>query len=206
MHRDLHARRASHGKWRHVMIGMTLLRSRERPKIASKPPEAHHESWNRFSLTALGRNQPCWYLDLGLQPPELWGNTFLLFKHPAGGIEYFVRRTIQWRVWGLPRCQSGKESACQCRRCKRHGLCPWVGKIPWRRKWQTTPVLLPGESHGQRSLTGYSPLGCRESDMTEYPHIQWGISKSSCLGAVLLLTTKWFRPLSFIKYYIRSPN
>ena len=45
---------------------------------------------------------------------------------------------------------------------------PWVGKIPWRRKWQPTPVLLPGESHGQRSLVGYSPRDRKESDMTEH--------------------------------------
>ena len=41
---------------------------------------------------------------------------------------------------------------------------PWVGKIPWRRKWQPTPVFLLGESYVQRSLTGYSPWGCKESD------------------------------------------
>ena len=40
----------------------------------------------------------------------------------------------------------------------------WVGKIPWRRKWQPTPVYLPGESHGQRSLAGYSPWGHKVSD------------------------------------------
>ena len=44
---------------------------------------------------------------------------------------------------------------------------PWVGKIPWRREWQPTPVFLPGESHGQRSLVGYNPWGCKELDMTE---------------------------------------
>ena len=44
---------------------------------------------------------------------------------------------------------------------------PWVGKIPWRRAWQPIPVFLPEESHGQRSLVGYSPWGCKESDMTE---------------------------------------
>ena len=43
---------------------------------------------------------------------------------------------------------------------------PWVGKISWRRKWQPTPVFLPGESHGQRSLVGYSPRGGTELDMT----------------------------------------
>ena len=47
---------------------------------------------------------------------------------------------------------------------------PWVRKIPWRRKWQPTPVLLPGKSHGQRSLVGYSPWGRKELDTTERLH------------------------------------
>ena len=47
---------------------------------------------------------------------------------------------------------------------------PWVRKIPWRRKWLPTPVFLPGDSHGQRSLVGYSPRGCKELDMTEPAH------------------------------------
>ena len=50
---------------------------------------------------------------------------------------------------------------------ERPGFDPWVGKIPWRRKWQLTPVLLPGESHGQRSLAGYRQWGHKESDMIE---------------------------------------
>ena len=54
-------------------------------------------------------------------------------------------------------CASGKESACQCRRCKRLGFNPWVEEIPWRRKWRPTPVFLSGDFHGQRSLAGYSP-------------------------------------------------
>ena len=61
-----------------------------------------------------------------------------------------------------------KESACQCRRLKRCGFKPWVGKIPWSRKWQPTPVFLPGKFHGQRSLAGYSPWGLEKSDMTEH--------------------------------------
>ena len=43
------------------------------------------------------------------------------------------------------------------------GFNPWVGKIPWRREWQPTSVFLPGESHGQRRLVGYSPWGHKES-------------------------------------------
>ena len=46
------------------------------------------------------------------------------------------------------------------------GFRPWVGKIPLTRAWQPTPILLPGESRGQRSLLGYSPYGCKESDTT----------------------------------------
>ena len=63
----------------------------------------------------------------------------------------------------LPRKLSGKESAYQCKRCRRCRFDPWVGKIPWGRKWQPTTVFLPGESHGQRSLEGYSPWGHKES-------------------------------------------
>ena len=48
------------------------------------------------------------------------------------------------------------------------GFDPWVGNIPWMRKWLPTPVLLPGDSHGQRSLVGYSPWSCQKSDMTEW--------------------------------------
>ena len=50
---------------------------------------------------------------------------------------------------------------------KRLGLIPWAGKICWRRARQPTPVFLPGESHGQRSLAGYSPWGHKELDTTE---------------------------------------
>ena len=62
---------------------------------------------------------------------------------------------------------SGEETACQCRKCKRHGFDPWLGKTPWRRAWQPTPGFLPGESPGQRSLAGYSPKGLKQLDTTE---------------------------------------
>ena len=68
----------------------------------------------------------------------------------------------------LSRWLSGKESACQCRRQR---FDPWVRKIPWRRTWQPTPVFLPGKSHGQRSLAGYSPPGRRELDTTKHAGI-----------------------------------
>ena len=68
---------------------------------------------------------------------------------------------------GFPGGSVGEESSCQHRRCKEHGFNPWVRKIPWRRKWQPTPVFLAGISHGQRSLAGYSPWGHEELDTTE---------------------------------------
>ena len=61
------------------------------------------------------------------------------------------------KTLGFPGGASGKESARQCRRHKSHRLDSWVRKICWRRAWQPTPVFLPGESHGQRSLVGYGP-------------------------------------------------
>ena len=63
-----------------------------------------------------------------------------------------------------------QELTCQYGRTKRHGFNPWVGKIPWKRAWKPTPVSLPEESHGERSLAGSSPWGCKELDMTEATH------------------------------------
>ena len=73
------------------------------------------------------------------------------------GVSKSQRGLSNWTElnWGLPRQHSCRELACQCRWHKRGGFNPWVRKIPWRRKWQPTPVFLPGESHGQKSLEGY---------------------------------------------------
>ena len=54
-----------------------------------------------------------------------------------------------------------------CLQCRRPRFDRWIGKIPWRREWQPTPLFLPGELHGQESLVSYSPWGHKESDMTE---------------------------------------
>ena len=83
---------------------------------------------------------------------------------------------------GLPRWLSGKGSTCQCRK---HRFNPWVRRIPWRREWLSTPLFLPGESHGQRTLVGYSPWSHKESDTAErtstHTHICFFcISKAHC--------------------------
>ena len=64
-------------------------------------------------------------------------------------------------ILGCPAGAGGKESTCQYMRHRRHRFYPWVGKIPWKKTWQPTPVFLPGESHGQRSLVGYSAKGAK---------------------------------------------
>ena len=83
----------------------------------------------------------------------------------------FVDKFICVLFWDFPGGTHGKEPACQCP-CGRRKRCrfdPWVRKILWRRKGQPAPVLLPGESRGQRSLVGYSSWGHKESDTTEVP-------------------------------------
>ena len=65
---------------------------------------------------------------------------------------------------GFPGGSDGKVSACNAGDLD---LIPGSGRFPWRRKWQPTPVLLPGKFHGQRSLVGSSPWGHKESDTTE---------------------------------------
>ena len=65
---------------------------------------------------------------------------------------------------GLPGGANSKEFACKY---KRHRLDPWVGNISWKRKWHPTPVFLPEEFHGQRSLVGHSPQHHKEQNMTE---------------------------------------
>ena len=62
---------------------------------------------------------------------------------------------------------SGGEPACHCWRCKRCRFTPWVGKILWRRAWQPTPVFLPGEFYGQRSLVSYGSWGRKKLDVSE---------------------------------------
>ena len=68
---------------------------------------------------------------------------------------------------GFPGGASGKEPSCQCRRHKRCGFDPWVGKVPRRRAWQPTPVFLPGESPWTEEPGRLGPLGCKELNTSE---------------------------------------
>ena len=90
--------------------------------------------------------------------------------------------------WGFPGGAAAKVPACQCRRRKRHCFNLQVRKVPWRRKQPPTPVFLPGESHGQRSLEGYSPEDGKESDTTEVT--QHASTDCSLSGSSILRTSQ----------------
>ena len=79
-------------------------------------------------------------------------------KHTPRHAKMKFTETVRWL--GFPGGSDSKESACNC---WRSGFNPWVRKITWRREWQDTPVFLPGESHGQRSLAGYIVHGVAKS-------------------------------------------
>ena len=102
---------------------------------------------------------------------EFYGHDTLL----GGGLDYILEGLFHMKASILNSIStllgpSLAEVKSVCLECGRPGFSPWVGKIPWRRKWQPTPVLLLGESHGGRSLVGYSLWGCKESDTTERLH------------------------------------
>ena len=109
--------------------------------------------------------------DSRVQISHCWRRELQILKRKNQNEPFVVG--LKWKVlmlavlskqiytYGFPGGASGKAPTCQCRRYKRCGFDPWVGKIPWRGAWQPTPVFLPGESHGQRNLAGYSPWGCK---------------------------------------------
>ena len=84
----------------------------------------------------------------------------------------------------------GKESTCQGRRRQRHALDPWVGKIPWRRKWQPNPVFLPGKFQEKRSLADYSPWGHNELGMTG--HKTRLLAKAKDLSSLFVVIKLYF--------------
>ena len=88
--------------------------------------------------------------------------------------------------------------------CRRPGFDPWVGKVPWRREWQPTPVFLPRESHGQRSLASYSPWGCKELDTTEQLTLSLTPLSLSCDHFFQLPVINLFNSLILICMYSKN--
>ena len=81
---------------------------------------------------------------------------------------------------------------------------PWVEKIPWRRAWKPTPVLLPGESNGQRSLVGYSPWGLKEWDTTEHACTHTHTHTHTPLPSSLILSSLLTLPSSLNVYHVQE--
>ena len=86
-------------------------------------------------------------------PPACRGQMVGLLGFHNHMSQFLESVSFSMYLYGLSRWLTGKEAFCRCRRC---GFNPQIGKIPWRRRWQPTPVFLPGKSQGQRSLVGYS--------------------------------------------------
>ena len=107
----------------------------------------------------------------GINATEKVRNMETMFeKLTSNEVEELGMQDFRKDNWGLPwwlRQQS------ICLQCGRPRFNPWVGKTPWRRTRQHIPVLLPGKSHGQRSLVGYSPWDRKESDTTEQLHFHF---------------------------------
>ena len=93
---------------------------------------------------------------------------------------------LSWNVPGSPEVKRASLTAqqvknlLQCRRHRGRSFDPWVRKIPKRRKWQPIPVFLPEKSHGQQSLVGYSPKGCKEPDRRAHAHAAANGYESAC--------------------------
>ena len=99
--------------------------------------------------------------------------------------------TAPWTQSGRKRCytkikivpplrfRGDSDARKSARNSRRPGFNPWIRMIPWRREWLPTPVFLPGKSHGQRSLVGFSPWGRKESDTTERLPFHFSLS---CIG------------------------
>ena len=103
-----------------------------------------------------------------LEPPRILGHDHIISRKLKRKPSLSEVKGYAHSYPGLTQWLSSKESACKCRS---HRFDPWVEKIPWRKKWQPTPVFLPGQFHGQRNLADYSRWGCKESEMTEHPHM-----------------------------------
>ena len=123
--------------------------SREQVRFSLRIKETREEGISYtggFSCLQFEAVSPFWDLNSG----EL--------VHRSSLLQSLVMSILVWNIiigasWWL----NGRESVCQCRRLRRHRFDLCIGKIPWRRKWQPTPLLFPGKSQGQKSLLGYSP-------------------------------------------------
>ena len=150
--------------WRHLLLTVLEARSpRPRGGQSRRLPRVRTASLPRLSLQCewLAGSHGHALADGGTAPVSAlaftWHSPWVLVRLQ---IFAFLRIPLTL-VWAHPRLVVKK-----CLPSRRLRFNPWVRKVPWRRKWQPTPVFLPGRSHGQKSLRGYSSWSCKELDTT----------------------------------------
>ena len=129
-------------------------------EVSQKEKNKYHISSVQFSRSVVSNS---------LQPQELQ-HTRPPCPSPTPGVQSDLRPSSQWYIWNIGASQVAivvNNPPANAGRYKRREFNPWFRKIPCRRAQQSAPIFLPGESHGQRNLAGYSPWGRKQSDTTE---------------------------------------
>ena len=172
----------------HILGPKTTIITTLRPPHSCHPFGALSHLWPHLFSQWNDQGSGSSHLTADRRPSPHGVKSRLMLQHPHRLTGYQFKFTYiprenqlkvgKYRVLWLPRWLSGKRCAHWCRRCKRCQCNPWVRKLPWRRKWQPTPVFFLGKFHEQRSLVGYSPWGHKDLDTTEHTHIHLSIRPS----------------------------
>ena len=146
---------------------LLLLSHLSRVRLCATPLTAAHQAPPSLGFSRQEHwSVYCWFpfkITLSLSGyPEVIGEVEVPWQQVHGPQDRIDSYSTQGHFPGVPGADSLGNSLSRqkiCLQCRRPEFSPWVGKISWRKKWQPTPVFLPGESHGQRNLLGYSPWG-----------------------------------------------
>ena len=133
----------------------------------------------------IGRGKDPWMSTAGLRERLSTKGQQVVF-----GDDRTVLFSIVWWM-GLPRWYSGRESTCHCRRHQRHGFNPWVEKISWSRKWQSTPVFLPGRFHERGAWPATVHGVEKELGTTEWLSTVWWIHDYEFVITHWIVPTEW---------------
>ena len=148
-------------RWKCLQLPKCDLIEREYAFLLLPPFDGGYDGWSCSHQTVPWRQVSQAYLSKHNAENHFKGSFPVLGSQPLSEV-VIKTRSIS------PLVQFPSHNIClQCRRHKRSGLDPWIGRLPWRRAWQPTPVFLPEESHGQRSPAGNGPWGHKESDTTK---------------------------------------
>ena len=162
-----------------------ILSSQGTPKMYQQTTSSWERSLEQRSLLhGIRRSPPFWHLGFGPWASGTMRVNFYCLSHLVCHICFCQA----WDADGLPWWLRGKESTCQCRRLKFN---PWSGKIPWRKKWQPTPGFLPENTHGQRSLAGYSPRGSKDWATTTTRTLSAVFPRNQCADRCITFLSQW---------------